>query len=142
MPRGGIRSTSFKPGVSGNPGGRPKTPQTIEVRRIILGVREAARELTLDALDTLATIMKDPKAPAAARISAALALLDRGHGKPYQAVDVKTGLIWDCSATRSFTPSTRSFLARPCPPQIQADITSQHVEARTACKSAPATSPS
>ena len=46
MPRGGIRSTSFKPGVSGNPGGRPKTSQTIEVRRIILGVREAARELT------------------------------------------------------------------------------------------------
>jgi hypothetical protein len=87
MPRGGIRSTSFKPGVSGNPGGRPKTPRTIEVRRIILGVREAARELTLDALDT-----KDPKAPAAARISAAVALLDRGHGKPYQAVDVKDGV--------------------------------------------------
>ena len=96
MPRGGIRSTSFKPGVSGNPGGRPKTPQTIEVRRIILGVREAARELTLDALDTLATIMKDPKAPAAARISAAVALLDRGHGKPYQAVDVvDLGLLSD-----------------------------------------------
>ena len=88
MPRGGIRSTSFKPGVSGNPGGRPKTPQTIEVRRIILGVREAARELTLDALDTLATIMKDPKAPAAARISAAQALLDRGYGKPAQAIEV------------------------------------------------------
>ena len=92
MPRGGIRSTSFKPGVSGNPGGRPKTPQTIEVRRIILGVREAARELTLDAIDTLATIMKDPKAPAAARISAAVALLDRGHGRPFQAVDVKDGV--------------------------------------------------
>jgi Family of unknown function (DUF5681) len=92
MPRGGLRCTSFKPGVSGNPGGRPKNPQTIEARRIILGVREAARELTLDALDTLATIMKDPKAPAAARISAALALLDRGHGRPFQAVDVKDGI--------------------------------------------------
>jgi hypothetical protein len=89
MPRGGIRSTSFKPGVSGNPGGRPKTPQTIEVRRIILGAREAAREMTLDAIDTLAAIMKDPKAPAAARISAAVALLDRGHGRPFQAVHVK-----------------------------------------------------
>src|SRR5580704_1498357 len=92
MPRGGIRSTSFKPGVSGNPGGRPKTPQTIEVRRIILGAREAARELTLDAIDTLAAIMKDPKAPAAARISAAVALLDRGHGRPNQAVDVNVGV--------------------------------------------------
>ena len=83
MPRGGIRSTSFKPGVSGNPGGRPKKPQTIEVRRIILGVKEAARELTLDAIDTLAAIMKDSKAPAAARISAAVALLDRGHGQAF-----------------------------------------------------------
>jgi Family of unknown function (DUF5681) len=92
MPRGGIRSTSFKPGVSGNPGGRPKRPQTIEVRRIILGVKEAARELTLDAIDTLAAIMKDQKAPAAARISAAVALLDRGHGRPYQAVEVKDGV--------------------------------------------------
>ena len=92
MPRGGIRSTSFKPGVSGNPGGRPKTPQTIEVRRIILGVKEASRELTLDALDTLAAIMKDSKAPAAARISAAVALLDRGHGRPFQAVEVKDGV--------------------------------------------------
>jgi hypothetical protein len=45
-------------------------------RRIILGVRDAARDLTLDAIDTLAAIMKDPKAPAAARISAAVALLD------------------------------------------------------------------
>ena len=77
----------------GNPGGRPKTPQTIEVRRDHPWRKgEAARERTLDALDTLATIMKDPKAPAAARISAAVALLDRGHGKPYQAVDVKDGV--------------------------------------------------
>jgi len=30
MPRGGRRSTSFKPGVSGNPGGRPKKPAKIE----------------------------------------------------------------------------------------------------------------
>jgi hypothetical protein len=31
--------------------------------------------------------MCDPKAPAAARISAASALLDRGYGKPLQTVD-------------------------------------------------------
>jgi hypothetical protein len=48
----------------------------------------AARELTQDAIDTLASVMKDPKAPPAARISAAVALLDRGHGRPTQAVDV------------------------------------------------------
>ena len=32
--------------------------------------------------------MKDPKAPPAARISAAQVLLDRGWGRPTQAVDV------------------------------------------------------
>jgi hypothetical protein len=35
--------------------------------------------------------MKDPKAPAAARISAAQAILDRGHGKPAQAIEVNAG---------------------------------------------------
>jgi hypothetical protein len=51
-------------------------------------VKAAARELTEDAIDTLATVMKNPKAPAAARISAAQAILDRGYGKPPQAIDV------------------------------------------------------
>jgi hypothetical protein len=48
----------------------------------------AARDRTQDAIDTLASIMRDPKAPAAARVSAAQALLDRGYGKPAQAIEV------------------------------------------------------
>jgi hypothetical protein len=79
----------FKPGVSGNPGGRPKRPATIEHRRLVRDVRLAARELTQDAIDTLASVMKDPRAPAAARISAAVALLDRGHGRPCQSIGVQ-----------------------------------------------------
>jgi hypothetical protein len=90
MPRGGLRSTSFKKGQSGNPRGRPQRP---EVRKFFVDVRAAAREVTQEAISTLAAIMKDQKAPAAARISAAVALLDRGHGRPFQAVDVK--LDWD-----------------------------------------------
>ena len=52
---------------------------------------DAARERTQDAIDTLFAIMKDPKAPAAARISAAQAILDRGYGKPAQAIEVDAG---------------------------------------------------
>ena len=85
MSRGGLRSTSFRPGQSGN------SPATIEARRIFQDVADAARERTQDAIDTLSAIMKDPKAPAAARVSAAQAILDRGYGKPAQAIEVDAG---------------------------------------------------
>ena len=45
-------------------------------------LREAAQQFTADALQTLVDVMKDDGQPAAARISAATAILDRGHGKP------------------------------------------------------------
>ena len=77
MPRR-ANSTSFRPGQSGNPNGRP---------RVLADVQNAAREHSADAIKTLSDIMDNPKAPAAARISAACALLDRGYGKPLQTVD-------------------------------------------------------
>jgi hypothetical protein len=94
--RGGRRSTSFKSGVSGNPGGRPKRPQTIEARRIIIDVKALARECAPQAISTLEAIMLDPKAPPAARIGAATAILDRAYGRPGQAVEV-TFKPWDLS---------------------------------------------
>ena len=67
----------FPKGVSGNPGGRPK----------VLGdVQELAREQSPQAIDTLAEIMSNEKAPPAARVAAANALLDRGYGKPTQPI--------------------------------------------------------
>jgi len=88
MARGGRTSTSFRPGKSGNPGGRPKRPQTIEARKVIADVKAAARELTQDALDTLKAVLTAPSAPWAAKVSAATAILDRGWGKPGQAVEI------------------------------------------------------
>jgi hypothetical protein len=67
----------FQKGVSGNPGGRPK----------VLGdVQELARQKSPEAINTLAKIMDDEKAPSAARVAAANALLDRGYGKPTQPI--------------------------------------------------------
>lgn len=69
----------FEKGVSGNPGGRPKDD---------LGLRELAKERTVEALNVLASIMNDSDAPHAARVTAACAILDRGHGKPTQISEV------------------------------------------------------
>jgi Family of unknown function (DUF5681) len=60
---GWLRSTSFKPGQSGNPHGRPKRPETIEARRVVADVKAAARELTPVAMDTLEKAMTDQKTP-------------------------------------------------------------------------------
>lgn len=69
----------FKKGESGNPGGRPK---------VAAEVRELARQHTADAIQTLVSIMTNPKSAPAARVSAATVLLDRGYGKPPQAVEL------------------------------------------------------
>jgi hypothetical protein len=69
----------FQPGNSGNPRGRPKRD---------LEVAELARDHTEAALATLATIIEDAAAPASARVAAATAILDRGWGRPPQALNV------------------------------------------------------
>jgi hypothetical protein len=91
MPKGGRRSTSFKPGFSGNPGGRPKLPATVVARKIISDVKAAARELTPQALGTLQEIMEDKKAPPAARVTAATEILSRGWGRPAQRLEAEAG---------------------------------------------------
>lgn len=69
----------FEKGKSGNPGGRPRVPDD---------VREAAKALTALALDTLEKIIRDDETPAAARVTACEAVLNRAWGKPAQAVEL------------------------------------------------------
>lgn len=68
-------SGMFKQGQSGNPLGRPKVDKTI---------RDIAREHTQEAIEVLLMVVRDQKAPSAARVQACNALLDRGWGKPVQ----------------------------------------------------------
>ena len=51
-------------------------------------IRTLARSYTRAAINTLVGIMRQPKAPPAARVMAANALLDRGWGKAAQLVAV------------------------------------------------------
>jgi hypothetical protein len=60
---------------AGNPGGKPKELKEIQLE---------ARKMSFDALKTLETVCKNSKSPAAARVAAANAILDRAYGKPPQ----------------------------------------------------------
>ena len=78
-PKGsGPTPSSFKPGQSGNPGGRPA---------VVKEVRELAQRYTVQAIETLASIMQDPEEHASARVHAADIILNRGHGKAPQVVE-------------------------------------------------------
>ena len=67
------------PGISGNPGGRP---------RVVAEITELAREHSRAALSALVEIATDKEQPGAARVAAATALLDRGYGRPPSSLDI------------------------------------------------------
>jgi len=69
-------------------GGRQKgTPN-----KATADIKEAASEYSGEALSVLVTVARDTGSPAAARVAAANAILDRAHGKPKQAVDVDANI--------------------------------------------------
>lgn len=63
----------WKPGQSGNPSGRPSASAEL---------RDLARQHTAAAIAALVAALTDDKT----RVAAAVALLDRGWGKPVQAL--------------------------------------------------------
>ena len=96
--RGGRRSTSFKPGNKVAVGkGRPKkaaneTAEAIK-KTVIADIKAAAKEASPEALKALKDVLANEKAPAAARVSAAVAILDRGWGKPEQTVSANVSVF-------------------------------------------------
>lgn len=74
--KGGKRSTSWVKGQSGNLAGYPK--RTPEERNAL----DLAKQFTPEAITALRDIAVDKKAVAAARVTAAEAILNRVYGKP------------------------------------------------------------
>ena len=97
----------WQKGSSGNPGGRPA---------IATEVREALRAEATTAVSALVAILKDPKAPPAARVSAARCILDHAIGRPLQAVAIATDerpLSVEHATTQELEAFLASTLSKP-----------------------------
>jgi hypothetical protein len=66
-----------RPGAGRKPGKVGKAKKELQ---------NMAKDHAQEALETLRKIMTNDQEPAAARVSAANAILDRGYGKPQQAI--------------------------------------------------------
>jgi hypothetical protein len=80
--------------------GRPQGAVNAEKKAL----KELAQVHSESAVKTLADIMLDTKQPGAVRVSAASVLLDRGHGRPIQNLELEID-------SRGFTPAEKEELA-------------------------------
>ena len=71
----------FKPGQSGNPGGRPA---------VVKHIQELARQHTADAVEALIAALQKP----GERVAAASTLLAYGYGRPTQTMNVRKISSW------------------------------------------------
>ena len=78
-PKKRIVGRPIEKGMRLNPGGRPKG---------IKEVRQLAQQLTIEAMSTIAELMRDKDVKESVRLAAATELLNRGWGRPEQAISV------------------------------------------------------
>lgn len=84
------------------PGAGRKPGQVSQAKREIA---DMAKDHAAKALEVLVSVANSAKSPAAARVSAATAILDRGYGKPRQAVDLDGTFTGAFTVTYVTTPT-------------------------------------
>jgi hypothetical protein len=118
---GGATGRGFMPGRSGNPAGRAK------------GLETLAREHTAEAIAALVAALRNPRE----RVPAAIALLDRGWGRPKQTFEADTStsaILLHLDAAQAVSPQlvvalgeqrTINGHAEPAEP-VDADLLMSH----------------
>jgi len=71
------KPTTFKPGKSGNPSGRPKQPKEF---------KDLVKANTVPALEAVISIMNNKNAKESDRLKAAEIVIDRAYGKATQLI--------------------------------------------------------
>jgi hypothetical protein len=74
-------------GRGSKPGERRGGRKAGTPNKVSLVLKDYARQYTQDAFNALVAILQNKDEPAAARVAAANAILDRGYGKPSQHIE-------------------------------------------------------
>ena len=102
-----IPHTAWKPGQSGNPGGRPK---------VVAEIRDLARAHGVAAIERLAALLKSSNESVALR--AAEALLDRGYGRAVQGASMDSEPIPHRVVVEFVEPKRASEQTESTPPDL------------------------
>jgi hypothetical protein len=108
---------AWKPGQSGNPSGRPKVYKDIQ---------ELAKVHTPAAIAALVLSLQDERT----RVPAAVALLDRGWGKPSQSLDINSNSTIELHlvAARAISQTLIDQQSTPDIPTIESTSTDMPTE--------------
>jgi len=91
---GGTSGKGFKPGQSGNPGGRKKVPE--DVKKLLEAAAPGAIKYMIETL-------QDEEVNKSVRLECAKTLLDRAYGKAQQAVDLDSNSIIEIKLSNELT---------------------------------------
>jgi len=107
----------FAKGKSGNPTGRPRG---IVSQDATSKMRALCAQWTETAIQALADIIINPDSDPKVKVLAARELLDRGHGKAHQQVEVSTsGTVVHLGFTKDKPQITQAI---PALPQVEAEV--------------------
>lgn len=88
MPQNRTKTGQFIKGKSGNPGGRPKTPEPF---------KELVRSKSIPALESIIAIMEDPSSKPGDVFMCAKLILEYANGKPTDNMNLTHGFVGDFS---------------------------------------------